>query len=351
VTTTKLRIIPVDDASNGQTSNDNVVSLAEVEVYTTPEGGGTQVQRFDAWGNQTQSAGAAIPQYGYTGREPTDAGIGLIYYRARYYDPTIGRFISRDPAGMVDGVNRYAYVSNDPVNATDPSGLLLSFTLNAFSKNPIPNQDAARISSFANGVALAGASAAAAPALIGLTSTSVLGGAGSFAAMSGSAFTTGTAVTSGVIAGTTSALTAYSLGDSGKNIALAGGVGFVGGVFSSGYSVVGGLANMAKGAVLGAATTATTQGIDIGTSSTKSFEQDFSIGKVLGAALGGGIGTGLTAPFGRSIAEQASAASLKFGFGTAGKGIGEALGSQPAYFSYLEVGGAGNQTLLGASPR
>ncbi|MCL5061188.1 MAG: hypothetical protein M1449_12395, partial [Candidatus Thermoplasmatota archaeon] len=42
-------------------------------------------------GNKTQSAGAAIPQYGYTGREPD--GTGLIYYRARYYDPTLGRFI------------------------------------------------------------------------------------------------------------------------------------------------------------------------------------------------------------------------------------------------------------------
>jgi RHS repeat-associated protein len=93
-----------------------------VEVYTTPEGGGTQVQRFDAWGNQTQSAGAAIPQYGYTGREPD--GTGLIYYRARYYDPTIGRFISRDPAGMPDGVNRYVYVGNDPVNGTDPTGMV-----------------------------------------------------------------------------------------------------------------------------------------------------------------------------------------------------------------------------------
>lgn len=125
VSTTKVRIIPVDDASNGQTNNDNVVSLAEVEVWTTPEGGGTQVQRFDAWGNQTQSAGAAIPQYGYTGREP-DA-TGLIYYRARYYDPSIGRFISRDPAGMPDGINRYAYVGNDPINNTDPSGEVINF--------------------------------------------------------------------------------------------------------------------------------------------------------------------------------------------------------------------------------
>ena len=125
VSTTKVRIIPVDDASNGQTSNDNVVSLAEVEVYTTPAGGGSQLQRFDAWGNTTQSAGAAIPQYGYTGREP-DA-TGLIYYRARYYDPTVGRFISRDPAGMPNGVNRFAYVGNDPINNTDPSGLFFGY--------------------------------------------------------------------------------------------------------------------------------------------------------------------------------------------------------------------------------
>jgi RHS repeat-associated protein len=81
------------------------------------------VQRFDAWGNKTASSGSAIAQYGYTGREPTDPALGLIYYRARYYDPTIGRFISRDPAGMPDGVNRYEYVGSSPVNMIDPLGL------------------------------------------------------------------------------------------------------------------------------------------------------------------------------------------------------------------------------------
>lgn len=45
-----------------------MVAIAEVEAWTTPEGGGSQLQRFDAWGNTTQTAGAAIPQYGYTGR-------------------------------------------------------------------------------------------------------------------------------------------------------------------------------------------------------------------------------------------------------------------------------------------
>ena len=49
--------------------------------------------------------------------------IGLDSYKARFYDPQIGRFMTPDPAGMVDGPNLYAYVLNDPVNFTDPSGL------------------------------------------------------------------------------------------------------------------------------------------------------------------------------------------------------------------------------------
>ncbi len=46
-----------------------------------------------------------------------------IYYRARYYDPTIGRFTSEDPIGFQGGVNFYGYVHNDAVNLIDPSGL------------------------------------------------------------------------------------------------------------------------------------------------------------------------------------------------------------------------------------
>jgi RHS repeat-associated protein len=45
------------------------------------------------------------------------------YYRARYYDPSVGRFISEDPIGLKAGVNEYAYVLNRPTNAVDPEGL------------------------------------------------------------------------------------------------------------------------------------------------------------------------------------------------------------------------------------
>jgi len=57
----------------------------------------------------------------YTGRE--DDGIGLYYYRARYYDSLLKRFISEDPMGVAGGVNLYSYVDGDPTSHTDPLGL------------------------------------------------------------------------------------------------------------------------------------------------------------------------------------------------------------------------------------
>ncbi len=58
----------------------------------------------------------------YTGRE--NDGTGLYYYRARYYDADVGRFVSEDPIRFAGGdVNFYAYVGNNPVNMIDPFGL------------------------------------------------------------------------------------------------------------------------------------------------------------------------------------------------------------------------------------
>ena len=61
--------------------------------------------------------------YRYTGRR-LDAQWGVYYYRARYYDPQIGRFLETDPAWFVDSTNLYAYVGNNPLNATDPTGMI-----------------------------------------------------------------------------------------------------------------------------------------------------------------------------------------------------------------------------------
>jgi len=56
----------------------------------------------------------------FTGADPTGP---RKFYRARYYDPKIGRFISEDPIRFGGGINFYSYVSNNPTNRTDPSGL------------------------------------------------------------------------------------------------------------------------------------------------------------------------------------------------------------------------------------
>lgn len=64
----------------------------------------------------------------YTGRE--NDGTGLIYYRARYYDPLLKRFISEDPIGMMGGANFYAYALNNPLFWIDPFGLDVTVSFN-----------------------------------------------------------------------------------------------------------------------------------------------------------------------------------------------------------------------------
>jgi len=78
---------------------------------------------YDSFGNVlAESNPAAGDRFRFTGRE-FDAATGQYYYRARYYDGTIGRFTSEDPLGLSAGdVNLYRYVSNRPTAASDPSG-------------------------------------------------------------------------------------------------------------------------------------------------------------------------------------------------------------------------------------
>ncbi len=57
----------------------------------------------------------------YTARD-SDTETGLYYYRARYYDPTVGRFINEDPIAFKGGINFYRYVKNSPINLVDPFG-------------------------------------------------------------------------------------------------------------------------------------------------------------------------------------------------------------------------------------
>jgi RHS repeat-associated protein len=81
---------------------------------------------YDSFGN---SANNLTTRYGYTGRE-FDNFTGLHFYRARWYDGKLGKFISEDPIGFTGGdINLYGYVKNNPIRFTDPTGLIIPVPL------------------------------------------------------------------------------------------------------------------------------------------------------------------------------------------------------------------------------
>lgn len=108
-----------------QTSSSTGVSyyltdhLGSTVALTNSSGNVVEQLTYDSFGNSTASS---LTRYTYTGRE-FDADTGLYYYRARWYDPQVGRFISEDPIGFLGGdFNLYAYVVNNPANFRDPTG-------------------------------------------------------------------------------------------------------------------------------------------------------------------------------------------------------------------------------------
>jgi len=100
-------------------------ALGSVTRLTDSAGGTASTYRYDAFGGIRAQTGSGNT-YGFTSRE-SETGAGLYYNRARYYEPSAGRFLGADPTGLRGGMNRYAYVGGNPVNRRDPSGLRLDF--------------------------------------------------------------------------------------------------------------------------------------------------------------------------------------------------------------------------------
>ncbi|MDH5606808.1 MAG: RHS repeat-associated core domain-containing protein, partial [Anaerolineae bacterium] len=108
-------------------------------ALTDASGAVTDSSSYTAFG-ETYSQSSATPNtYLYTGQQ-YDAGTGLYNLRARYYNPGLGRFLSRDSAEVLYGnpveLNRYAYAANNPVNYYDPSGNI-SLTWGQLNRNSV----------------------------------------------------------------------------------------------------------------------------------------------------------------------------------------------------------------------
>jgi RHS repeat-associated protein len=113
---------PLAMLRSGATSYYQADGLGSVTSLSSSAGALAQTYGYDSFGKQTSSSGSLTNQLQYTARE-LDPETSLYFYRARYYDPAAGRFLSEDPTTFEGGINFYDYVWNNASNLVDESGL------------------------------------------------------------------------------------------------------------------------------------------------------------------------------------------------------------------------------------
>ena len=114
----------------GQAQNDNIEwfledALRSVRQVVDGVGNVLLSRTYGPYGQTLSESGTASSRYGYTG-EQWDTHTGLVFLRARYYDPSTGQFLSKDPwvgsRSQPQSLHKYVYVASNPVNEIDPSG-------------------------------------------------------------------------------------------------------------------------------------------------------------------------------------------------------------------------------------
>ncbi len=98
--------------------------LGSVVALSDSAGDTVQTYEYSVYGQvAAEDPNFLTNPYLFTGRR-FDLETGLYYFRARYYNPHIGRFMQTDPVGYDDGINWYSYCGNNPLAWMDPSGLM-----------------------------------------------------------------------------------------------------------------------------------------------------------------------------------------------------------------------------------
>jgi RHS repeat-associated protein len=106
---------------SGAASYYHTDGLGSIVALTNSTGFPVAAYLYDSFGDLTASAGRVTNPFRYTARE-YDPKTKLYYYRARYYDPLFGRFLSEDPLRFQGGTNLYSYARNRPTSLVDPTG-------------------------------------------------------------------------------------------------------------------------------------------------------------------------------------------------------------------------------------
>ena len=110
-------LVATVDASGNVTYNHEDKS-GSIIATTNASGTVTNEYSYSPFG---ESSNFTLSGFGYTGQR-YDSELGLYNYKARYYNPSLGRFLQPDPIGYASGLNLYTYVDNDPLDLRDPSG-------------------------------------------------------------------------------------------------------------------------------------------------------------------------------------------------------------------------------------